>query len=63
MKKAFLAILMSLSICSLIACGNSKEKAVKESYKESGLDDEEINELLEELDDDDINELLEELDD
>ncbi len=54
---------MSLSICSLIACGNSKEKAVKESYKESGLDDEEINELLEELDDDDINELLEELDD
>lgn len=56
MKKTLLTILLALSF-TLTACGNSSEKAVKDAYKEMGLEDDEINELISGLDDEDLDEL------
>jgi uncharacterized lipoprotein YehR (DUF1307 family) len=57
MKKSISAIVMLLAIFSLTACGNNSEKAVKEAYKEMGLSDEEVNEIVSELDSQDIEEM------
>nr|WP_297705648.1 hypothetical protein [uncultured Butyrivibrio sp.] len=59
MKKTLLTIVLSLSIFSLAACGNSSEKAVRENFKDMGFDDEEIEELLEDMDSEDIEDLAE----
>ncbi len=58
MKKTFVTILLALSF-TLTACGNSSEKAVKDAYKEMGLEDNEINELMNELNGEDKAELAE----
>ncbi len=60
MKKAFLTVVMSVALCSsLVACGQDSKKAVKEAYEEMGLEEDEVNELLDELDEEDLEELNE----
>ena len=58
MKKTLLTLLFALSF-TLTACGNKSEKAIKDAYKEMGLEDDEINEIMSELDDEDKAELAE----
>ena len=57
MKKSLLSLIFAITL--LTACGNSSEKAVKDAYKEIGLEDDEINELMSDLDEEDFEELAE----
>lgn len=58
MKKTLLLLVLALSF-TVTACGNNSEKVVKDTYKEMGLDDDEINEIMSELDAEDLDELAE----